>query len=95
MLSWQTELEESVEPLAVCKIEDSNDRLLQFVQVVDAYALIGDISGLAEKLQSFYMQEVLSETHSVLKNTVQEVVQLITPSVPKKLSAFLFLFVPK
>jgi hypothetical protein len=26
---------------------------------------------------------------------VQEVVQLITPSVPKKLSAFLFLFVPK
>ncbi|XP_011011599.1 PREDICTED: coiled-coil domain-containing protein 132-like isoform X1 [Populus euphratica] len=72
MLSWQTELEESVEPLAVCKIEDSNDRLLQFVQVVDAYALIGDISGLAEKLQSFYMQEVLSETHSVLKNTVQE-----------------------
>jgi SepF-like predicted cell division protein (DUF552 family) len=73
MLSWQTELEESVEPLAVCKIEDSNDRLLQCVQVVDAYALIGDISGLAEKLQSFYMQEVLSETHSVLKNTVQEV----------------------
>ncbi|KAF9684812.1 hypothetical protein SADUNF_Sadunf04G0157500 [Salix dunnii] len=41
-------------------------------QVVDAYALIGDISGLAEKLQSFYMQEVLSETHSVLKDTVQE-----------------------
>ncbi|XP_011005414.1 PREDICTED: coiled-coil domain-containing protein 132 isoform X4 [Populus euphratica] len=43
-----------------------------YITVVDAYALIGDISGLAEKLQSFYMQEVLSETHSVLKNTVQE-----------------------
>ncbi|KAJ6765474.1 VACUOLAR PROTEIN SORTING-ASSOCIATED PROTEIN-RELATED [Salix purpurea] len=43
-----------------------------YITVVDAYALIGDISGLAEKLQSFYMQEVLSETHSVLKDTVQE-----------------------
>ncbi|XP_024441108.1 uncharacterized protein LOC7473002 isoform X1 [Populus trichocarpa] len=43
-----------------------------YITVVDAYALIGDIPGLAEKLQSFYMQEVLSETHSVLKNTVQE-----------------------
>lgn len=42
-------------------------------QVVDAYALIGDISGLAEKIQSFFMQEVLSETHSVLKNILQEV----------------------
>lgn len=41
--------------------------------MVDAYALIGDISGLAEKIQSFFMQEVLSETHSVLKDTVQEV----------------------
>lgn len=43
------------------------------LQVVDAYALIGDVSGLAEKLQSFFMQEVLSETHYVLKNIVQEV----------------------
>ncbi|RVX20103.1 hypothetical protein CK203_004738 [Vitis vinifera] len=42
------------------------------LQVVDAYALIGDVSGLAEKMQSFFMQEVLSETHSVLKNIVQE-----------------------
>lgn len=50
--------------------------LIQFSnaeQVVDAYALIGDISGLAEKIQSFFMQEVLSETHSILKNIVQEV----------------------
>jgi hypothetical protein len=52
---------------------DSNDWLLQFEQVVDAYALIGDISGLAEKLQSFFMQEVLSESHSVLKIIVHEV----------------------
>lgn len=42
-------------------------------QVLDAYALIGDISGLAEKIQSFFMQEVLSESHSVLKDIVQEV----------------------
>lgn len=42
-------------------------------QVVDAYALIGDISGLAEKIQSFFMQEILSETHSVLRMVVLEV----------------------
>ncbi|KAF6147467.1 hypothetical protein GIB67_021293 [Kingdonia uniflora] len=43
-----------------------------YLTVVDAYALIGDIVGLAEKIQSFFMQEVLSETHSVLKIIVQE-----------------------
>lgn len=43
-----------------------------YITVVDAYALIGDISGLADKIQSFFMQEVLSETHSVLKYTIQE-----------------------
>ncbi|KAJ4970113.1 hypothetical protein NE237_003212 [Protea cynaroides] len=43
-----------------------------YITVVDAYALIGDINGLAEKIQSFFMQEVLSETHSVLKSIVQE-----------------------
>ncbi|XP_052194607.1 uncharacterized protein LOC127802681 isoform X2 [Diospyros lotus] len=43
-----------------------------YITVVDAYALIGDVSGLAEKIQSFFMQEVLSETHSVLKNILQE-----------------------
>lgn len=43
------------------------------LQVLDAYALIGDVSGLAEKIQSFFMQEVLTETHSVLKTIVQEV----------------------
>lgn len=43
-----------------------------YLTVVDAYALIGDVSGLAEKLQSFFMQEVLSETHSVLKDIVHE-----------------------
>ncbi|XP_058199985.1 uncharacterized protein LOC131314987 isoform X1 [Rhododendron vialii] len=42
-----------------------------YITVVDAYALIGDVSGLAEKIQSFFMQEVLSETHSVLKNLLQ------------------------
>ncbi|KAI3417268.1 uncharacterized protein J3R85_014534 [Psidium guajava] len=43
-----------------------------YLTVIDAYALIGDISGLAEKIQSFFMQEVLSETHSVLKSIVLE-----------------------
>ncbi|KAL4334514.1 hypothetical protein GQ457_07G042450 [Hibiscus cannabinus] len=41
-----------------------------YLTVVDAYALIGDVSGLAEKIQSFFMQEVISETHSVLKSIV-------------------------
>ncbi|KAK4772249.1 hypothetical protein SAY86_014024 [Trapa natans] len=43
-----------------------------YLTVVDAYALIGDISGLAEKIQSFFMQEVLSETHSVLRMVMLE-----------------------
>ncbi|XP_071707741.1 uncharacterized protein [Rutidosis leptorrhynchoides] len=43
-----------------------------FLTVVDAYALIGDVSGLAEKIQSFFMQEVISETHTVLKSIVLE-----------------------
>ncbi|KAB2028261.1 hypothetical protein ES319_D05G086200v1 [Gossypium barbadense] len=41
-----------------------------YLTVVDAYALIGDVSGLAEKIQSFFMQEVISETHSVLKSII-------------------------
>lgn len=43
--------------------------------MLDAYALIGDVAGLAEKIQSFFMQEVISETHSVLKGILQEVSQ--------------------
>ncbi|XP_022152901.1 syndetin isoform X2 [Momordica charantia] len=43
-----------------------------YLTVVDAYALIGDVSGLAEKIQSFFMQEVISETHSALRDIVQE-----------------------
>ncbi|CAA6655562.1 unnamed protein product [Spirodela intermedia] len=43
-----------------------------YLTVLDAYALIGDTSGLAEKIQSFFMQEVLSETHTVLKGIIQE-----------------------
>ncbi|KAH0461467.1 hypothetical protein IEQ34_009042 [Dendrobium chrysotoxum] len=40
--------------------------------VIDAYVLVGDITGLAEKIQSFFMQEVLSETYSLLKDIVIE-----------------------
>ncbi|XP_028808130.1 syndetin isoform X2 [Neltuma alba] len=43
-----------------------------YITVIDAYALIGDVTGLAEKIQSFYMQEVISETHSVLKAVVYQ-----------------------
>lgn len=43
------------------------------MQAVDAYAIIGDIAGFAEKIQSFFLQEALSGTHSVLKEIVQEV----------------------
>ncbi|CAL0329046.1 unnamed protein product [Lupinus luteus] len=43
-----------------------------YITVIDAYALIGDTTGLADKIQSFFMQEVISETHSVLKAVVHE-----------------------
>ncbi|KAL3530480.1 hypothetical protein ACH5RR_009802, partial [Cinchona calisaya] len=43
-----------------------------YITVLDAYALIGDVAGLAEKIQSFFMQEVISETQSVLKSIVEE-----------------------
>ncbi|KAL7153983.1 hypothetical protein ABFS83_04G204600 [Erythranthe nasuta] len=46
-----------------------------FLTVVDAYALIGDVPGLAEKIQSFFMQEVLSESHSALRTSLQEDVE--------------------
>lgn len=54
--------------LGVCQDFKEED----YITVVDAYALIGDVSGLAEKIQSFFMQEVLSETHSVLRIILQE-----------------------
>lgn len=54
--------------LQVCKVFKEE----KYITVVDAYALIGDASGLAEKIQSFFMQEVLSETHSALKTSLQE-----------------------
>ncbi|KAK1267369.1 hypothetical protein QJS04_geneDACA000243 [Acorus gramineus] len=54
--------------LGVCR-EFNED---SYITVVDAYALLGDISGLAEKIQSFFMQEIISETHSVLKDILLE-----------------------
>lgn len=59
--------------ILINKIEIEIDPIYNDLQAVDAYALIGDVSGLAEKMQSFFMQEVLSVTHSVLKNIIQEV----------------------
>jgi hypothetical protein len=43
------------------------------LQVIDAFALMGDIGGMAEKMQSFFLQEVLSQTHIVLKEMLEEV----------------------
>jgi hypothetical protein len=43
------------------------------MQVLDAYALMGDVGGMAEKMQSYFLQEVLSETHCVLKEMLEEV----------------------
>ncbi|KAL3622900.1 hypothetical protein CASFOL_033200 [Castilleja foliolosa] len=54
--------------LEVCR--DFNED--SYLTVVDAYALIGDASGLAEKIQSFFMQEILSESHSELRIIMQE-----------------------
>ncbi|KAM3409572.1 hypothetical protein ACQJBY_002084 [Aegilops geniculata] len=43
-----------------------------YLTVVDAFALMGDIGGMAEKMQSFFLQEVLSRTHIVLKEMLEE-----------------------
>ncbi|KAF0928586.1 hypothetical protein E2562_006030 [Oryza meyeriana var. granulata] len=43
-----------------------------YLTVIDAYALMGDIGGMAEKMQSFFLQEVLSQTHFVLKEMLEE-----------------------
>ncbi|EEE51346.1 hypothetical protein OsJ_32352 [Oryza sativa Japonica Group] len=43
-----------------------------YLTVIDAYALMGDIGGMAEKMQSFFLQEVLSQTHYVLKEMLEE-----------------------
>ncbi|XP_066389283.1 uncharacterized protein [Miscanthus floridulus] len=54
--------------LGVCQIFDEEN----YLTIVDAYALMGDVSGMAEKMQSFFLQEVLSRTHYVLKEMLEE-----------------------
>ncbi|XP_006662571.2 syndetin [Oryza brachyantha] len=54
--------------LGVC--QTFNDE--SYLTVIDAYALMGDIGGMAEKMQSFFLQEVLSQTHFVLKEMLEE-----------------------
>mgnify|MGYP000394385469 FL=1 len=46
--------------------------LLLLFQVIDAYAMIDD-GGLGEKVQNCFVQIVVLETHSVLKNVLYEV----------------------
>lgn len=38
---------------------------------------MGDVSGMAEKMQSFFLQEVLSRTHYVLKEMLEEVLDFL------------------
>jgi len=54
--------------LGVCQIFNEESYLI----AVDAYALMGDVSGMAEKMQSFCLQEILSRTHCVLKEMLEE-----------------------
>lgn len=54
--------------LSVCQLFNEES----YLTVVDAYALMGDISGMAEKMQSFFLQEILSRTHCVLKEMLEE-----------------------
>ncbi|KZV47187.1 coiled-coil domain-containing protein 132 [Dorcoceras hygrometricum] len=57
--------------LNVCQDFKEDD----YITVIDAYALIGDVSGLAEKIQSVFMQEALTESHSTLRVIMQEDVE--------------------
>jgi hypothetical protein len=43
---------------------------------------MGDVSGMAEKMQSFFLQEVLSRTHCVLKEMLEEVLNLLYQRAP-------------
>lgn len=43
---------------------------------------MGDVSGMAEKMQSFFLQEVLSRTHCVLKEMLEEVLNLLYQHAP-------------
>lgn len=47
------------------------------MQIVNAYTLLDDVSSLADKVQSFFAQSVVTETHDVLKNLVFEVSMLL------------------
>ena len=43
---------------------------------------MGDVSGMAEKMQSFFLQEVLSQTHCVLKEMLEEVLNWLYQHAP-------------
>ncbi|KAI0510948.1 hypothetical protein KFK09_011559 [Dendrobium nobile] len=58
--------------LLFCFAQHNNLKSLIVGVVIDAYVLVGDINDLAEKILSFFMQEVLSETYSLLKDIVIE-----------------------
>ncbi|KAG6503672.1 hypothetical protein ZIOFF_035996 [Zingiber officinale] len=66
--------------LGVCRAFEEES----YVTAIDAYALMGDIAGLGEKIQSFFMQEVLSQTHSVLKDMISE--EIGNPSLTSRLT---------
>jgi hypothetical protein len=43
------------------------------LQVINAYTLLDDVTSLADKVQSFFAQNVVTETHDVLKNLLFQV----------------------
>ncbi|XP_031482912.1 uncharacterized protein LOC116252643 isoform X2 [Nymphaea colorata] len=77
--------------LSVCQEFKEKD----YVNVVDAYALVGDIAGLVEKMQSFYMQEVLSDTQTALKDILQEDLNLQDPHKSRLTYSDLCLQIPE
>uniref|UniRef100_A0ACD5TN25 Uncharacterized protein n=1 Tax=Avena sativa TaxID=4498 RepID=A0ACD5TN25_AVESA len=80
-LSAVQEMGRGIEAWLAKTIQKLDSRLLEVCQnfseesyltVIDAFALMGDIGGMAEKMQSFFLQEVLSKTHIVLKEMLEE-----------------------
>lgn len=67
---WLSKTLQKLDSLLFGVCQNFND--VNYLTAIDAYAIIGDCAGLAEKIQSFFMQEVLSETHNVLKDILQE-----------------------
>ncbi|KAH9326179.1 hypothetical protein KI387_006357, partial [Taxus chinensis] len=67
-LAWLARTLEKLDALLLGVCQKFNPE--SYIMVVDAYALIDDISGFADKLQNVFTQIVLMETQTVLKDFV-------------------------